>query len=65
LYTPFLVLISSVLLLTLIFGFLIIRQTVIIQNKALAAKQRQEEYMRQLETEGELAPEKNEAEENE
>ncbi|MGI6452555.1 MAG: hypothetical protein ACOX0E_03610 [Syntrophomonadaceae bacterium] len=49
-YKLFIIFISSVFAITLIFGFLFYRQTVKIEKKALAAKKKRDEYIaRQLE----------------
>lgn len=49
--TKFLIFIAIVFIITIIFGILIWRQTLIFERKALAAKQRKEEYIKQLEQE--------------
>lgn len=51
--TAFLILIGIVFILSIFFAILIWRQTVKFEKKALAAKRRKEEYMRQLELENE------------
>lgn len=47
--TGFLILMGIVLVCSILFGFLIWRQTVKFEKKAMAAKKRKEEYLRQLE----------------
>lgn len=47
--TGFLILIGVVLVCSILFGFLIWRQTVKFEKKAMAAKKRKEEYLQQLE----------------
>lgn len=51
--TKFLIFIAVVFCITIIFGVLIWRQTIVFEKKALAAKQRKEEYIRQLQLEEE------------
>lgn len=47
----FLIFIAVVFVITITFGILIWRQTLVFEKKALAAKQRKEEYLLQLEAE--------------
>lgn len=49
--TKFLIFIAVVFIITIIFGVLIWRQTLVFEKKALAAKQRKEAYLEQLEKE--------------
>ena len=49
--TKFLIFIAVVFIITIIFGVLIWRQTLVFEKKALAAKQRKEAYIEQLERE--------------
>jgi predicted Holliday junction resolvase-like endonuclease len=49
--TKFLIFIAVVFIVTLIFGILIWRQTLVFERKALAAKQRKEAYLKELEAE--------------
>lgn len=49
--TKFLIFIAVVFTITIIFGVLIWRQTLVFERKALAAKQRKEAYVKQLEKE--------------
>ncbi|MEN6351481.1 MAG: hypothetical protein ABFD08_19075 [Syntrophomonas sp.] len=52
--TLFLILIVVVFIVTIVFGILIWRQTIKIEKKALEAKMRKEEYLKQLELEKEM-----------
>ncbi|MGI5920575.1 MAG: hypothetical protein ACOX6I_02460 [Syntrophomonadaceae bacterium] len=58
--TIFLIFVAAVFLITIIFGVLIWRQTIIFERKALSAKHKREEYLRQTEQRqddnSELAP---------
>ncbi|HBQ86681.1 MAG TPA: hypothetical protein DER33_07690 [Syntrophomonas sp.] len=49
--TKFLIFMAIVFIVTIIFGVLIWRQTLVFEKKALAAKQRKEAYLKQLEQE--------------
>jgi predicted Holliday junction resolvase-like endonuclease len=49
--TKFLIFIAVVFVITIIFGILIWRQTLVFEKKALAAKQRKDQYLKQLEEE--------------
>jgi predicted Holliday junction resolvase-like endonuclease len=63
----FLILIGVVFIITMLFAVLIWRQTIKLEKSALAAKQRQEAYLQQLEIERQeaLARELESAQENE
>jgi len=65
--TMFLILIGVVFIITMLFAVLIWRQTIKLEKSALAAKQRQEAYLQQLEIERQeaLARELESAQENE
>lgn len=49
--TKFWIFIAVVFVITIIFGIVIWRQTLVFEKKAMAAKQRKEEYIKQLELE--------------
>jgi predicted Holliday junction resolvase-like endonuclease len=49
--TIFLVFVAAVFLITMIFGVLIWRQTIVFEKKALSAKQKKEAYLQQLQQE--------------
>lgn len=49
--TKFLIFMAIVFIVTIVFGVLIWRQTLVFEKKALAAKQRKEAYLKQLEQE--------------
>jgi predicted PurR-regulated permease PerM len=51
--TIFLIFVAAVFLITMIFGVLIWRQTIVFEKKALAAKQKKEAYLQQLQLENE------------
>jgi hypothetical protein len=51
--TIFLVFVAAVFLITMVFGVLIWRQTIVFEKKALAAKQKKEAYLQQLQQENE------------
>ncbi len=46
---PFLILIGSVFIVSIVFGILIWRQSVKFEKKALVAKQRKEQFIREME----------------
>lgn len=51
--TIFLIFVAAVFFITMIFGVLIWRQTIVFEKKALAAKQKKEAYLQQLQLENE------------
>lgn len=51
--TIFLIFVAAVFFITMIFGVLIWRQTIVFEKKALAAKQKKEAYLQQLQRENE------------
>ncbi|GEM_PF-1444987 len=59
--TMFLILIGVVFLITIVFAVLIWRQTIKLEKSALAAKQRKEAYLQQLEIERQAEIERQEA----
>ncbi|MEN6460187.1 MAG: hypothetical protein ABFC94_02300 [Syntrophomonas sp.] len=59
--TIFLVFVAAVFLITMIFGVLIWRQTIVLEKKALSAKQKKEAYLQQLLQENDESPKQGES----
>lgn len=59
--TIFLVFVAAVFLITMVFGVLIWRQTIVLEKKALFAKQKKEAYLQQLLQENDESPKQGES----